>query len=174
MWSEHEEYTDSLRWFFDKIVKPQFPHSPDEEKLKRSSRSMFHRNTGDRVAPLLSMHAPKYTHASECSSLWYKRMEVTRINKSNWDTIRKTCVRKLLDKASQRWTKQTDGEEDVKEHSVWNSFPVFTVDSKQTNKGAIWINTTVELMAPYAYFNTDAHPQSQRVSCQPRQCSFVI
>ncbi len=159
--------------FLDKIVKPQSPRLLDEEKLNGSSHGVFHRNTGDRVAPSLSMRALKYTHASECSSLWYKKME-TRINKSNWDTIRKTCVCKLLDKASQRRTKQTDGEEDVKEHSVWNSFPVFTVNSKQTNKGAIWINTTVELMAPYAYFITDAPPQSQRISCQLRQCSFVI
>lgn len=109
-------------------------------------------------------------NVAHCDSRGWKRLT----NKSNWDTIRKTGVCKLLDKAGQRWTKPTDGEEDVKEHSVWDLFPAFTISGKQTNKGAIWINSTVELMAPYAYFITDAHPQSQCVSCQLRQCSFVI
>lgn len=64
---------------------------------------------------------------------------------------------KLLDKASQRRTKQTDGGEDVREH-----FSLKLRLQATANEGAIWISTSAELMAPYAYFITDAHPQSQR------------
>lgn len=68
------------------------------------------------VAPSLSMHLKTHmlVDLAQCNTRGCKRF----INKSNWDTIRKTCARKLLDEESQRRTEQTDGEEDVKEHSV--------------------------------------------------------
>ena len=59
-------------------------------------------------------------NVAHCSTRGWKRL----VNKKQVGDNRED---KLLDEASQRWTKQTDGEEDVKEHSVSNSLPVFTV-----------------------------------------------